>query len=140
MDELDDEFFEKLNETISTWLYSATCKIYEEELSKIVCLAHVIIDNTPYLDEDDKEHEEEHVDINDSINLVIEFFNSINPEYAYRMQNIINLEKDTFNGKEDFSVRFHRFINKGKSSFVKGDGEVHISYNNNIGDAFSILQ
>ena len=145
MNNIDDSFFDKLNDIIKTWLENGINNLAVEELEKIVPLAFVIIDNTPILKE---MKTNEYVNINDSINLVIDFLESINPEYAYRLQNIINLEKGTLNGEEDFSVKFYRVFDmdteyyddksKCRNSFVNWNGEVHISYNNTINDAFSI--
>lgn len=145
MDTFDNNFFAELNVIIKTWLENDLNKLYYKELKKIVPLAFIIINNTPIL----KEMKiNEYVSINDSIKLVIQFFNSINPEYAYIIQNIINLEKSPFNGREDFSVKFYRVFDRDseyynekceyRDSFVNLNGEVHIRYFNSITDAFTI--
>ena len=76
MDTLDNNFFAELNVIIKTWLENDLNKLYYKELKKIVPLAFIIINNTPIL----KEMKiNEYVSINDSIKIVIQFFNSINP-------------------------------------------------------------
>ena len=136
---MEDDLFSRLNDIFDKWLSIERNQKYIDELSDIILLVRLVFDNTPNLDS--VREFKEHIDINDSINLVIEFFNSINPEYAYRTQNIINGEKNIYGDKEDYSVKFCSIPKSNKNNRKSGvnfDGRVRIDYDNTIADAFSI--
>lgn len=86
--------------------------------------------------------------LNNSIKPVIDFFDSIKPEYSYMFQNILQ-EKNTYNDKDDYSVKFYKILDKEQTdeyteqhrnnkSEVRKDGFVHIDYVENSDDIFTI--
>jgi len=132
---MDDDFFIKLNDIFDKWLDLDINQVYFNELQNIVLLARLVIDNTPNID--DIRVLEEYININDTIKLVIDFFERINPDYAYRIQNIISQEKNVYNGKEDYSVKFYS-KNKVRDSSIESDGRVKVSFDNTIADSISL--
>lgn len=115
---------------------------YFDETSK---LAKIIIENTPLLK---KEYFSREVLLNDSIREVTNFLYTVKPSYAYMFQNILQ-EKNDYDDREDYSVKFYkRLANNQKveykgqhtydDSSVRCDGLVRIDYSNTVNDIFVI--
>ena len=103
-------------------------------------LSYIIIENTSDLT---KQEYTKKVNINNSIDLVADFFYKINPDYANRFLNILR-EKNTYGKKEKYSVNFNLVKDiHGKSysndSSVDINGLVNIDINETLEDVFTIV-
>lgn len=105
---------------------------YFDEIAK---LAKIIIDNTPILET--KEYLST-VPLNTSVQTVLDFLYTVKPEYSYMFQNILQ-EKNLYDGREDYSIRFYRILdNNHNKSEVRKDGFVHIDYSETLDDTFTV--
>lgn len=138
-------YYNRLNLAIQNSLNDNGLQFQLKYFDEITKLAYIIIENTPELNS--KEYSSK-VSLNTSIQTVIDFFESIKPEYSYMFQNILQ-EKNTYNGKEDYSVKFYKILDKEQTeeytgqhrnnkSEVRKDGYVHIDYAENLDDIFTI--
>ena len=138
-------YYNRLNLAIQNSLNDNRLKFRLKCFDEITKLAYIIIENTPELNS--KEYSSK-VSLNTSIQTVINFFDSIKPEYSYMFQNILQ-EKNLYNGKEDYVVKFYKILNKEQTeeytgqhrnnkSGVRKDGYVHIDYAENLDDIFTI--
>lgn len=128
-------YYDKLNEAIKNSLSDKDLQYQLLYFDEIVKLAIMIINNTPRLEFKGYTTD---VSLNASIDNVIRFLNTIKPEYAYMLENILR-EVGTYRGKDDYSVRFYRVLdNKANDSYVRTDGFVHIDYSNTLDDTFTI--
>ena len=102
------DYYNKLNSSIQNSINDYGLQYHLKYFDEIVKLAYIIIENTPKLDL--KEYSS-NVSLNTSIQTVVNFFNSIKPEYSYMFQNILQ-EKNIYNDKEDYSVKFYKILDK----------------------------
>lgn len=129
-------YYDKLNEAIKNSLSDKDLQYQLLYFDEIVKLAIMIINNTPRLEFKGYTTD---VSLNASIDNVIRFLNTIKPEYAYMLENILR-EVGTYRGKDDYSVRFYRVLdNKANDSYVRTDGFVHIDYSNTLDDTFTLV-
>ena len=80
------DYYNKLNSSIQNSINDYGLQYHLKYFEEIVKLAYIIIENTPKLDL--KEYSS-NVSLNTSIQTVVNFFNSIKPEYSYMFQNIL---------------------------------------------------
>lgn len=139
------DYYNKLNLAIQNSINDYGLQYHLKYFDEIVKLAYIVIENTPKLDL--KEYSL-NVSLNTSIQTVVNFFNSIKQEYSYMFQNILQ-EKNIYNDKEDYSVKFYKILDKNQTeeydgqhrnnkSEVRKDGFVHIDYAENLDDIFTI--
>lgn len=76
------------------------------------------------------------VDINESINKAISFFDYIDPNYGYMFQNILQ-EKNQSGHNSVIFLRANDYGGIRNSNVFRGD--VTIEYSNNLGDVFEIV-
>ena len=137
--------YSKLNEIIKKSLTDYTIKYQVDYFDEIVKLAIIIIKNTDDLDKKDYQF---NVDLNTSIEITTNFFKNLNSKYADMFLNILN-ETNTYDKKEDYSVRFYKLLkenqpdeyvgqHRNKNSFVDINGQVHIDYSETLEDVFTI--
>ena len=139
------DYYTRLNLAIQNSLNDNGLQFQLKYFDEITKLAYIIIEKTPDLNSIEYSS---NVSLNTSIQTVIDFFDSIKPEYSYMFKNILQ-EKNTYNNKEDYSVKFYKIINKGENeeyagqhrsneSEVRKDGFVHIDFAENLDDIFTI--
>lgn len=139
------DYYNRLNLVIHNSLNDNRLQLPLKYFNEIIKLAQVIIRNTPELD---LKGYSLNVSLTTSIQTIINFFNSIKSEYSYMFQNILK-EKNTYNDKKDYSVKFFKILDKEQSeeyvgqhrnnkSEVRKDGFVHIDYAENLDDIFTI--
>lgn len=139
------DYYNRLNLAIQNSLNDNGLHFQLKYFDEIIKLAYIIIENTPELNS--KEYST-NVSLNTSIQTVIDFFDSIKSKYSYMFQNILQ-EKNTYNGKDDYSVKFYKILDKEQTeeytgqhrnnkSEVRKDGFVHIDYAENLDDIFTI--
>lgn len=138
-------YYDKLNLAINNSLQDANLQYQLRYFNEFVKLAKIIIENTPQFD---KESYSSNIPLNDSINNVSSFLYTINQNYSEMFQNILQ-EKNIYNGKEDYSVRFYKILSdlqhdeyegqhRSNKSEVLADGRVHIDYSETLEDTFTI--
>ncbi len=139
------DYYTRLNLAIQNSLNDNGLQFQLKYFDEIAKLAYIIIENTPDLE---LEEYSSNISLNDSIQTVTDFFNSIKPEYSYMFRNILQ-EKNTYDSKEDYSVKFYKIIDKEKTeeyigqhrsnkSEVRSNGFVHIDFAENLDDIFTI--
>ena len=139
------DYYNRLNLAIQNSLNDNGLQFQLKYFDEVIKLAYVIIENTPELN---LRKYSANVSLNTSIQTVINFFDSIKPEYSYMLQNILK-EKNTYGGKEDYSVKFNKILGKEQTeehvgqhrnnkSEVRKDGFVHIDYAEILDDIFTI--
>jgi len=129
--------------------------IGHSNFDKIVKMAEIIIDSTDY---DEREYNYKYLDYSSSFNLVDEFFKDLNPEYHYRVSNILHedIRNDIFNFDIDEEYSKHETfpLNGGicfrikdvedgelsdydeKNAFIPSTGEIILNRNQSIELAF----
>lgn len=128
-------YYDKLNLAIKNSLNDTLFQHQLYYFGEIVKLANIVIENTPEICIKDYSLV---VPLNTSIQIAISFFNTINPNYSNMFQNIL-WEKNTYDNKEYYSVKFHKVKHPRESmSEVRADGYVHLSYSDTLDDVFSI--
>ena len=138
--------YEKINQIIEEKLTNKKLSIIIEHMDEITKLANIIIEKTP--DDFIRRYGNTYVSINDSIDYVNAFFYSINPEYSYRFQNILQ-ERIKYDSEEIPTVLFHDIYNydytlkqTGKTNFYNSKinhlGILNINYNESTQDIFVI--
>lgn len=129
-------FFEKINLIMDEFLNEPLSKQYMSSLDEVVKLAHIIIKNPLEKFLDTKYVTSFKID--NSVNIVKDFFETINPNYSNMFQNIL-YETNLYKGKEDYFVKFSKIENIEKeNSSVDDDGLVNISYSDTLYDTYLI--
>ena len=73
-----------------------------------------------------------------SIEIVKNFFSSINKEYASMFQNILQ-EENIYDNKRMYSVQFHKIPKcQNNNSIVRKDGLVIIDYEETLDDVYTV--
>lgn len=130
-------YYDNLNKAIKNSLDNPELQYqfrYFDEISK---LSKIVIDSTDNLN---FKKTFSYIPINDSIQNALSFFSSINPQYSYMFQNIL---QENVSG--DYSVKFLKTLdsnqleeNMARESRVTKDGKVYIYYSNTLEDIFNI--
>ena len=129
------EYYDKLNLAIKNTLEDERLKYHLQYLDEVVKLASIIIENTKDLVVDNYYT---NVSLDNSIDIVTNFFSKINVEYASRFLKLLK-EKDIYNGKACNIVNFNKIDSpRIDRSEVRDDGSLHIDYSETLADAFNI--
>ena len=129
------EYYDKLNLAIKNTLEDERLKYHLQYLDEVVKLASIIIENTKDLVVDNYYT---NVSLDNSIDIVTNFFSKINGEYASRFLKLLK-EKDIYDGKACNIVNFNKIDSpRIDRSEVRDDGSLHIDYSETLADAFNI--
>lgn len=136
----DKQFFEEINKIFDDFDYSKTAsrKMY----ASIVYLANLVF-NMDYIDFQSYQGDGKYHSISQSLADVNDFFEYLNPEYAYRFQNILHdtlfdLADKRIGKSVQFIYNTAKNMEDGPVSFVNNLGEVKIFYNNTLSDVIDI--
>ena len=129
------ECYDKLNLALKNTLEDERSKYHIQYLDEVSSLASIIIENTQDLVVDDYST---NVPLDNSLDIVTNFFSEINGEYASRFLNLLK-GKDIYNGKVSNVVNFNKVDSpRIDRSEVRDDGSLHIDYSETLADAFNI--
>lgn len=126
-------YYDKLNKILENTLKDQNRRQELSTLTETSKLAKIIIDNTRNVN---KKSVKEYIPLDESINVVGDFFYSLHDNYSSMYFNILQ-EKNNYNGKKETTVSFVP-LKKHDISEVRSDGKVIICYQNNINDIYSI--
>lgn len=84
------DYYNRLNLAIQNSINDYGLQYYLKYFDEIVKLSYIIIENTPELD---LKGYSSNVSLNTSIQIIINFFNSIKSEYSCMFQNILQEKK-----------------------------------------------
>ena len=139
--------YEKVNQIIEQRITNRSLSIIVKHIDEITKLANLILEKTP--NNIIKKYSNIYISINDSVKYANFFFLSINPEYSYRFQNILQ-ERSTYNFEEKPSVTFNKVSNEhyilekaGQKSALDSKinyfGSLNINYYDNTIDTFILV-
>ena len=128
-------YYDKLNQIIKDSLIDKSLYSQFYYFNDVANLSSIIIENTNLTEYKDYETK---VPLESSVEIVKNFFSSINKEYASMFQNILQ-EENIYDNKRIYSVQFHKIPKcQRNNSLVRKDGLVIIDYDETLDDVYTV--